>query len=309
MMTIDKDYHFLLKADSDPGVDAGFEFGIGSEVSVDENGFIPGPTDWAVQDGEDPTNGSTMFGRDRLLGPTWLWQLHVNRTNAEEALETLGRFKTAWHALSIRDTPGAVLPLVYRVGGRERRVFGRPRRFEAPPDNRILSGYVPVSVDFKCVDGYTYDAVEQEVVLQLGQNLADSDQVDSGGGFVFPVTFPVDTLMPTRQLAQILIGGDAPAYPIVRFYGSVIGPKLITDDWVLSLDYSIAAGQWVEIDTRPWRQTVLSSDGASIAGRLGRRQRLSKIAFAPGRFEAKYVGFSSTTSTCSVRWANTHNGL
>ena len=306
---IDKDYHFELMSGADPGVTEGFRFGIGEEVSVDENGFVPGSTDWAVQDSEDPTNGSTMFGRDRLLGPTWNWQLHVNRTTAEEALDTLGRFRAAWHALSIRDTPGAVLPLVYRVGGRERRVFGRPRRFEAPPDNRILSGYVPVSVDFKCVDGYTYDATEQTVTLLLGQEAADPDQVDSGGGFVFPVTFPVDTLMPTRQQAQIIIGGDAPAYPIVRFNGPVIGPKLITDDWVLSLDYTIAANQWVEIDTRPWRQTVISSDGASIAGRLGRRQRLSKIALAPGRFEAKYTGYSSSMSTCTVRWADAHNSL
>lgn len=302
-----KDYNFELL----PSEDAtdGFVFGIGAEVSLDEDGFAPGSTDWAVQDSEDETRGTTLFGRDRLLGATWNWQLHVNRGDATQARDTLGRFRTAWHALHIRDTPGLVLPLRYKMeGGEARRIYGRPRRFEAPPSNLILSGYVPVSVDFKCVDGFTYADTMTEVTMALGQDLVDPTQ-DTGGGFVFPAILPVVTLPPTQQRQQVVVDGDAPAYPIVRFDGPVVNPALVTDEWTLSLDYTIPAGQYVEIDLRPWVQTVLLNGSTSIAGRLGRRQRLSKIAFAPGRFEAKYTGFSSSSSTCSVKWAATYNSL
>jgi hypothetical protein len=47
----------------------------------------------------------------------------------------------------------------------------------------------------------------------------------------------------------------------------------------------------------------------SLAGLLGRRQRLNKIVFNAGRFQARYNGFSSGSSTCDVRWADTWNSL
>lgn len=304
---ITEDFNFELLPSALHG--DGAAFGIGRDVSLDDDGFAPGSTDWADQDSVDPTTGVTQFGRDRLTGPVWNWQLHVNRTSTEEALETLGIFKTAWRALHIRETPGAVIPLRYRLEGRSRRIYGRPRRFEAPPDNKILNGYIPISCDFKCVDGFTYDDVESGVTLQLGHELDDPEGVDTGGGFVFPLTFPTVTLPPTRRQEQILVLGDAPAYPVVRFNGPVVNPRLVSSGWTLALDYTIPAGQYVEIDTRPWRQTVLLNGTTSVAGKLGRRQRLSKIQFQPGRFEAKYVGFSSGVSLCQVRWANTHNSL
>jgi hypothetical protein len=302
VITRDKNFELLPEADAENGA----VFGIGQDVSLDDGGFIPGSTDWAIQDGENSQNGATSFGRDRLVGPTWSWQLHINRATEQEALATLRPFRAAWHALHIRDTPGAVIPLRYQLEGERRRIYGRPRRFEAPPDNKILSGYVPVQVDFKCVDGFVYDDVMREAVLQVGKELEDPN-VDSGGGFVFPLTFPHVTLPPTRQQTQLSIGGDAPAYPIVRFNGPIVNPRLVTDDWTLSLDYTIPDGQYVEIDTRPWRMTALLNGNASVAGFLGRRQRLSQVRFKPGRFEARLVGFSSSVATCSVRWAPTYN--
>ena len=304
---ITKDFHFELL----PSVSAsdGAAFGIGLDVGLDDNGFAPGSTDWAIQDGVNAQNGATSFGRDRLLGPVWNWQLHINRSDTSEALATLRAFRAAWHALQIRDTPGEVIPLRFQLEGEQRRIYGRPRRFEAPPDNKILSGYIPVSVDFKCVDGYAYDDVMYSVTMMLGQDLED-EGIDTGGGFIFPVIFPAVTLPPTRQQTQIEIGGDAPAYPIIRFEatsGALVNPGFITDDWRLELNYTIPAGQYVEVDTRPWRMTAMLNSGASVAGYLGRRQRMSKMVLQPGRFEGRFIGFSTSTAQCSVRWASTWN--
>lgn len=302
-----KDYNFEIL----PTVDAtdGVAFGVGQHMSLDDDGFAPGSDDWQVQDSVDPMSGVTMFGREVLVGPSWGWQLHVNRSTAAEALQTLGEFKAAWRARQIRDIPGAVLPLRYMLDGRMRRIYGRPRRFDAPPDNQILSGYVPVAVDFKCVDAYTYDDVETVAVMQLGQEFENPEAADAGGGWIFPVIFPHVTLPPTLQQMQVLIEGDAPAYPIVRFAGPVVNPTLTTDHWALTVTMAIQPGEYVEIDTRPWKQTALLNGVTSVAGLLGRRTRLSKTYLEPGRFEARYTGASSATSTCVVRWANAWNSL
>ena len=312
------DHHFELL----PTMDAadGALFGIGLGIGLDEDGFAPGSTDWAVQDSENSQNGSTAFGRDRLLGPTWSWQLHVNMDDETGALAALRSFRKAWHWTHGRQTPGMVTALRYQLDGEVRRIYGRPRRFEAPPDNKILSGYVPVSVDFKCVDGFVYSDTMQSVTLSLTSQ-ANIGSADSGGGFVFPVTFPADLLPATQQQSQFLVEGDENAYPIIRFNGPIVNPSLSTDDWIVSLDYEIPDGQWVEIDTRPWRNTVLLNGGGleagllsalnsggagtSLAGRLGHRQRLSKVTFKPGRFQAIYKGYSSNAATCEVRWAPT----
>jgi len=301
---INKDFHFELL----PEVDAtdGAAFGIGLHMGLDENGFAPGSTDWAVQDSENSQNGSTAFGRDRLLGPVWSWQLHVNRSSTAEALETLRAFKKAWTAMHIRDVPGKVIPLRFQLEGEQRRIYGRPRRFEAPPDNRILGGYVPVSIDFKCTDGFVYSDTMESVTLRLGQGIED-EGADSGGGFVFPVTWPVTPMPPTRQQSVVLIEGDEPAYPIIRFDGPVFNPGFIYEDWRLDFDYNLPAGQYIEVDTRPWVNTILLNGNASIAGKIGARQRLSKMRLTPGRFNARFVGSSDGSATCTVRWASTHN--
>jgi hypothetical protein len=149
----------------------------------------------------------------------------------------------------------------------------------------------------------------EEVSLQLGL-LYEDPEADTGGGFIFPITLPYVTLPPTHTQFQLNIGGDAPAYPIVRFNGPVVNPRLITDDWSLGVDMTIESGQYVDIDTRPWKQTAMLNGSASVAGKLTRRTRLAKVSFTPGeRFDAKYVGFSSGVSTCRIQWAPTWNSI
>lgn len=303
---IDRDHTFEILP-SETATD-GIPFGIGHDVSVDAEGFTPGSTDWAVQDAEDSTTGVTLFGRDRLVGPTWNWQAHVNRQDVVQAVATLEVFKSAWQALHIRETPGAMLPIRYQIAGRQRRIYGRPRRFEAPPSNLILSGYIPVSMDFKCVDGFTYDDVMDEVVIGINSSMNDPG-VDSGGGWIFPVTFPYVPLPPVRQDRQIVVGGTTAARPIVRFDGPVVNPTLTTNGWTLTVEYNLPAGQYIEVDTRPWRQTVLLNGTTSLAGLVGRRTRMSRLRLDPGRLTARYAGFSSSTSTCRIRWANTWQSL
>lgn len=288
--------------DSEDGSD-GFVFGVGANVSVDDNGFVPGATEWITQDGKNSRRGTTAFGRDVATAPVWSWTSHVNRNTVKEALETKELFETAWRPVIAQEASRTVA-LRYKVGGRVRRIYGRPRRFDAPPSNLIDTGYIPLSHDFECVDAYTYEDVEGSATLTLS--------VEAGPtGFILPAQLPIQTLpAATSPESQVAIGGTARCYPIIRFNGPWVNPGLITDDWDVTLKTSLADGQWAEIDARPWILTVLRSNGSSAAGALGRRTWLEDIYFSPGtKPNLRLTGQSdSGGATCTIRWRNVYNG-
>jgi hypothetical protein len=282
--------------------DHGTPFGIGCDISINDDGFKPGGPDWYTEDSSNPVNGATAFGRDHLQGTTWQWDMHVNRDQTANAAKSLGELATAWRARYIRDEVGAVLSLRYQLAGRTRRIFGRPRRFEYSPNNLILGGYVPISADFKCVDSLTYDDEPDSVVLQL--------EVTPTGGLIFPTIFPSTSLPSGARDSTAVVSGDADTYPVIRFDGPVTNPSIETADWAISLDMTINDGEFVEIDTRPWAQTVLLNGSTSAAGALGKRQWLSAMKLSPGQHDFVYRGSATSGgATCEVRWRSAWNSI
>ena len=93
MLDLD-DFQFEILPDEESA--EGFGFGIHLDVSIDDGGFDPGSAEWVVQDGQNPLTGTTLFGRDVLLGETWAWNAHVNRQDTAEALATLRALRQAW---------------------------------------------------------------------------------------------------------------------------------------------------------------------------------------------------------------------
>lgn len=194
MATVLDDHQFeLLPSET---ADSGAAFGIGLAVSCNADGFDPGSADWLVQDQDDPFSGVTRFGRDVRKGPTWTWALHVNKQDEEGALDALADLAEAWAPEDLDG--GDVLVMRYKVGGRVRRVYGRPRRFSSPPDNKILGGMIPVTADFKLLDPHYYDDSPQTITVGTAYT--------SVGGFVFPVTFPALTL-PNANYAHWYVSG------------------------------------------------------------------------------------------------------
>lgn len=284
---------------------SGFVFGIGAEVSLNEDGFDPGENEWITQDGQNARRGVTGFGRDVLAGKTWSWQSHVDRDTEEEAADTLDRFSAAWMPELLARDPGAITSIRYQFAGRTRRIFGRPRRYGAPPSNMVLSGYVPISHDFTTVDAFTYDDVMSSALIPY---LSDA----VGGGFTFPAAFPVETL-PSEGTGQdqVQVLGRARAYPLLRFNGPWTNPRLETDDWSVSWTGSIPSGKWVEIDTRPWKLTVMNSDGGSVVEGLNPRTYLEDLWFEPQSQPQIRLGGTSASGNASalVRWRNTWTSI
>lgn len=284
----------------------GFVFGIGAEVSVDKEGFDPGETGSINQDSSNDRRGVASFGRDVRSPNAWTWESFIDQTDVETAVEVLDRFSPAWALEELARIPGALTALRYRVAGRERRVYGRPRRFSAPPSNMILNGLIPVTHDFQCVDSYTYDDVESQAMILYSSST-------STGGFVLPAPMPLDTIPPIRGVgnSQIDVSGNSRSYPIIRFNGPWTNPRIETDAWSLSWDGVIPGAGWIEIDTRPWKLTVLDDSGASRADGLHRQTWLEDIWFAPqSRPEIRLDGSASSGGASAlVRWRNTWTSL
>lgn len=284
------DHQFELLGEND---DEGVAFGIGRSVSCDASGFDPGSNDWLIQDQDDPFSGATRMGRDVRTGSTWTWALHVNTTTEEEALDALDELADAWAPAELGTAE--VMVMRYRVGGRVRRVYGRPRRFASPPDNRILGGMIPVTADFKRVDPLFYGDSPESVTLGMAYA--------SAGGFIFPVTFPVLTLPGGFSPGEAYVTGRRKTWPVIRINGPVVNPQILTDAWQLNLNLTLNEGHYVEIDTRPWKRTITLDGTSAIPGALGPKTRLRDLFLMPGHQSFGFRGISGTgTATCTISW-------
>lgn len=282
----------------------GYVFGIGAEISVSGDGFDPGENEWVTQDVQNSRRGIKAFGRDVLSAKTWVWSSHTDRASVKEAVATLDDFSAAWMPDALVRNPGALASIRYRLAGRERRVFGRPRRYAAPPTNLILTGYVPITHDFECVDSYTYDDQQSSVVVPFNSDA-------SGGGFVLPAAMPILTMASGNVTSQIYIGGNARCYPVIRFNGPWTNPQFITEDWTLRWSGSIADGNWVEIDTRPWALTIKNNFGASVPEGLDRRTWLEDCWFAPNAQPQFTLGGVAPGggASANIRWRGTWTSI
>lgn len=301
-MTELKDYQFEILPG--PNAQNGFVFGIGADVSLNDGGFDPGEAETLAQDAQNTRRGVVGFGRDKVGAKTWVWESHTDMSSVEEAVDVLDDFSAAWQPYEA-EQPGWVTAVRYRLAGRVRRVYGRPRRYAAPPTNLIMSGFVPVTHDFQCVDSYTYDDLESSAEIPYSSSA-------EGGGFSFPAVFPVVTQPSEGNGAQqVTVGGNARAYPIIRFNGPWTNPSIDSGDWILKWKGTVPASGWVEIDTRPWKLTVLNQDGASVVGGLDRKTWLEDVWFAPKSSPMLVLGgnASSGAATATVRWRNTWTSI
>lgn len=300
-MTALSEMQFELLPSEDSAVD-GYAFGIGRDVSIDDGGFDPGEFNFAVQDGVNPTRGTTLFGRDTPQAKEWVWTAHTDQDDTATALAALAAFTAAWRAREIARVPSAVTTMRYHLAGRTRRVYGRPRRLSAPPSNRILGGLVPITASFKTADDLHY--ADTVTTAQAVWSATDD------GGFNLPDIMPLHSLPAGTGEGTLTNGGDAPTYPIIRFDGPVANPVFLTDDWALGLNLGLAVGDFVVIDTRPWHLTAVRNGTENVVGKLNRRQFFSNAVLEPGVTNFAFDGLSSAGgATCTVSWRDAFYSL
>jgi len=286
--------------------DQGFEmlgqtFGLSGNVLVED--FQPGADSWRTQDADDPQGDARMFGRDlRSAGP-WTWSLGVNREDERDALDTLSALGSAWRNTTGTYRPGDVVTLRYNVGGRVRRVYGRPRNFAPTLDVRRRAGYIAVDADFVRVDPLHYNDVENSAVV--------TQQPASLGGLVTPLRSPLTTLRnEVDRAGQIDVGGTAPTWARVIFKGDVINPRLRVAGWEVGFTETIALNRTVEVDPRPWVRAVKRDGALAPAGRITSKTRMHLMLLPPGRHQIVFTGQSQTgNATATVCWRDASHTL
>lgn len=284
----------------------GYVFGRGCPVFVDKDGLsLSGEV--KTQDSENSLNGTRMSGKDFYAAKTWTFGAHVDGTDVESALAIQEDMESLWKGTLESLDIGEHVPMRYRVGGRTRRVYGRPRRFEASPNNDILSGHIAPSFTFDQVDALHYDDDEQQLDLKL-------TAVNEGGGTKFPLKFPahfIDVDPDGTNRDTIEIGGRAPTSVIVEFDGPITNPEVWVDGkYLCGFTGSVPADMTYIVDSRPWMNTAVRQDGVSVANQLSAKTWLSKTRLKPGTRSVMLQGRDDTgRARARVRWRNANYSL
>lgn len=286
-----------------------FGTNVGAGMWVEPDGFTPGAPDIRDQDVDNDDDDGTRPGRDRYGRSTWGWTLYSNAIDAASALAAAAQLRAVWPREEIRNTPGAVTALRYRIGGRTRRVYGRPRRWTPVPKTVVRSGKVDVVADFVVMDPRFYDDTEHSRQLTLSEVPVPTS------GVVVPFTAPFTSLATSTSPGKVITVGGVLPTPVVLEFGGPNGvdtPRLEVPSagWVAQVDQLIQPGDTVTLDARPWaRSAVVASSGAA-AQISPRVTRLAELLLPPGQHTLHFSGFDpSGTGRVTVRWYEAYPSL
>ncbi|MDG4792704.1 hypothetical protein [Micromonospora sp. WMMD1082] len=264
-----------------------------------------GPPDWGdveirSEDEPRPREDGVMMGDDYRGNRVVTLELGVFGATEAAARTTLAGLSRAWRGDTIRRTPRVAAELRTRNAGRERAVFGRPRRF-AVEENEAQEGVLLVGATFETVDDLFYATTETVRTVTLAPPL--------GGGLTGVLGSPLTTTATSDRSAVLDVGGELPAWPVLQIRGPITNPVVeILGRWRVELRTTIAVGRTVTVDPRPWSRSVLLNGGGSVAGALTRTSpRLADMTIPPGRHEVAFRGTDETgTSSVRIAWRDAH---
>lgn len=192
-----------------------------------------------------------QMGEDYDGGKSVAFEVQVIKdgaTAAADAGDALDLFESTWRHPKWRNQFGAYAVLRSNMKGRTRRCYGRPRRFAATEDGLAKKGMVSFLCDFTSMDGRWYDDVPSSVITPVA---------GAAGG--------------TRS-ATVTVGGTLDAWTVVTLSAGsadLVNPTIVLGPLSMHLPLTIAAGQTLTIDPRPWRrQFVWNNNPATPTGNV-----------------------------------------
>lgn len=222
------------------------------------------------------TIGITMAVMDNRALPNMSslskWDDVPSLTDSLTATDVLAE---EWRADEVRSQWGQLKPIkVCSRAGDVRRIYGRPRKFQAGK-NTLKSEWVPVVADFQRAD-----------------TLAYSD--DEFGLTVAPSALGVSTGNLTR------LGGRAPAWFKVFIIGPINLPKIRVGSMTVELDHNLAAGKVIELSSYPWERRVIDSDAFNLSPKMvGNSPYLDQLKLPPG--SSLPIGLSGAGTTAATK--------
>lgn len=288
-------------------VGGGQVIGSGTSVPVGEVTGLGAP-DLRTADVDNPTEDGGFPGVDLFGTRTVSIEAGIRTPDdPAAAMDLLAALQQATGGDATRKTAGVLAVLRAKWPGRGvRRLYGRWRRVETATMAQAVAGWIPVTLDFAAIDPRWHDDVSQSLVLPL-------DISNDSQGFKAPVVAPITTGVsnPAERPGWVFNDGDLAAWPQIRIDGPVSNPKV----WVvetgryLQLQLSLAAGEHIDIDTRPGTRWVLRN-GGNAAPALTSGSRLDLFQIPPGRSEIRWTA-TDYTNTCrlTVTWRDAYTAL
>ncbi|MER7759477.1 hypothetical protein [Streptomyces sp. NPDC097619] len=256
----------------------------------------------AVLPGED----GVRFGQDRRGAASITLEVGVDTVDAVGGvggrhganLARVSSLSRAWDAEAVRGEFGAVCELTTMQGGRERTFFGRPQPLQPANVRFTRQGWTSVLLKFDCVDSLSYGA---EQTIRVGMLPA------SHPGLKGPLKAPLMLRGPgaSRVPGQATVAGTTPTWPVITFHGPIVLPMIdVYGYWHAQLNVTLGRSEYLTIDTRPWRRTVLRNGNANAAGWLMRPAPLLRDMRLPtGNVDCILRGTDDTgNSYMTITW-------
>jgi hypothetical protein len=222
--------------------------------------------------------------------------------------DMVAQLQAATDAAAVRLAGGQGMTLrIKRPGRPVKRLTVRARRLD-PEYKQVIHGYVPLDLEFLAHDPTFYADEESTTELPLGWL--------TGGGFAAPVVAPIyvqDGIVAADRPGWVTNAGDADAWPIIRVTGPCANVTIthVASGRSLALPtLNLAAGRWIEIDTRPGYRTVTWDNGGNAATYLSPSSRIDLFSLPPGTSEMRWTAFDNTNSArLHIRWRDAYIAL
>lgn len=258
-------------------------------TSIWLSGFDLGAESVETSDIDNSLYDTTRPGRDLYRGPTWAFEVTVVGDTAAEVFDNEGLVRAAWRNQEDAKYAGSLSELEVNLAGRQRLVYGRPRRFASTASRTAHERYAIIDCDFKLMDPLIYD--------------------EAWKSLTFPLPASDTEVSVTDEIAEV--GGSAPTPFMVDVFandGDILNPQFTIDGNRYEFDMTIPAGEWLRVDTR--RGFALLGT-QNVIGRLKQRTRIRKVNLpAKGPVDVLIGGADATgTAEFKVWWRPAHYSI
>lgn len=259
-----------------------------------------------TQDVEPPGEDGLWIGADYYGGRTLRIDAGISQSgNQAGALDTLAALQDDADTPAVRGAGGTVMNLRLKFPGRDTRVVrGRLRKL-SPDVTKSIHGWIPLDIEFQAQDHLYYADEPSSTSMPLGALTA--------GGMTFPLAFPFTIAGDPAAVGRpgfLEVDGTASTWPVLRVSGPCANPVIthVASGRRLTVQTTLAAGEWVEIDTRPGWRSVLRENGGSAS--LAPASRIDQFVLTPGLNEIQWSASDLTlTSTLAVTWWPAYKAL
>jgi hypothetical protein len=223
-------------------------------------------------------------------------------------LNLLAQLEQGCSDAAVRLVGGTTMALRLQWPGRPtKRAFGRVRKID-PTMRQAIHGYVPLDIEFLATDPLWYADTESTTEIPLGWL--------TGGGFAAPVVAPIyvqNGTVAANRPGWVTNSGTADTWPVIRITGPCANASIThvpTGRQLKMPTLNLAAGQWVQIYTRPGQRSVVRENGGNAAALLSPDSRLDQFSLPPGQSEMRWTAFDNTNSArLRLTWRDAYTAL